>query len=122
MRDSKLWRASATARSSEAGWPLRFSRALFLLYLLLLAWAPLPLGSNRVWSWSLLEVWVYCLGAATVIAWGHQACSVWKQDPARSAAGAGGVATVAGLFEFSNACAAIRHVGVYRVFQCRMVD
>lgn len=56
-------------RAAETGRSLRYSRSLFLFYLLLLVWVPLPLGSNRVWSWSLLEVWVYCLGAATAIGW-----------------------------------------------------
>lgn len=56
-------------RTAETGWSQRYSRSLFLFYLLLVAWVPLPLGSNRVWSWSLLEVWVYCLGAATAIGW-----------------------------------------------------
>ncbi len=43
--------------------PKRISadRGLFLLFLGLLIWAPLPLGSNRPWLWSLLQIWVFAL-------------------------------------------------------------
>ena len=30
----------------------------------LLVWLPLPLGSNRVWAWSIMEIWVFLLMAA----------------------------------------------------------
>ena len=30
-------------------------RAIFLFFLVLLAWLPIPLGSNREWAWSLFE-------------------------------------------------------------------
>lgn len=44
-----------------------YNRTLFLLYLVLLVWAPLPLGSNRAWSWSLLEVWTFTLAALALL-------------------------------------------------------
>ena len=34
---------------------------IFVLYLALLVWAPVPLGSNRSWSWALLAFWVLAL-------------------------------------------------------------
>ena len=37
------------------------NRWLFAGYLALLAWAPIPLGSNRPWAWALLEMWVFAL-------------------------------------------------------------
>ena len=37
------------------------TRWIFALYLVLLVWAPVPLGSNRPWSWALLEIWVFLL-------------------------------------------------------------
>lgn len=37
----------------------------------LLFWAPLPLGSNRVWAIGLLLAWVLLLMAGTVAAWRH---------------------------------------------------
>ena len=37
------------------------NRWLFAGYLALLAWAPIPLGSNRPWAWALLELWVFAL-------------------------------------------------------------
>ncbi|MCB1687091.1 MAG: hypothetical protein KDI33_01315, partial [Halioglobus sp.] len=46
-----------------------FNRCLFLGLLLLLVWAPLPLGSNRSWSLALLEVWVFALGALALLGW-----------------------------------------------------
>lgn len=44
-------------------------KLLFWLLLLLLLWAPIPLGSNRVWAWSVLEVAVFALLAAWLILW-----------------------------------------------------
>ena len=37
------------------------NRGLFALYLALLVWAPIPLGSNRPWAWAILELWVFAL-------------------------------------------------------------
>ena len=34
------------------------SRWIFVLYLTLLVWVPIPLGSNRAWSCAILEIWV----------------------------------------------------------------
>ena len=42
----------------------RLSRIVFWGLMALLAWAPLPLGSNRPWSWSLLSL---CTGVLLVI-------------------------------------------------------
>jgi O-antigen ligase len=36
-------------------------RFLFIGLLALIIWAPLPLGSNRPWAWSLMEIWVNLL-------------------------------------------------------------
>ena len=36
-------------------------KALFFAFLVLLVWLPMPLGSNRVWAWSIMEVWVLVL-------------------------------------------------------------
>ncbi len=38
-----------------------FQERLFLGFLALLVWMPLPLGSNRPWAAAILEVWVYLL-------------------------------------------------------------
>lgn len=37
------------------------SRWIFVFYLVLLVWAPIPLGSNRSWSWALLAFWALVL-------------------------------------------------------------
>lgn len=34
------------------------TRWLFAAYLALIVWVPVPLGSNRAWSWAVLEIWV----------------------------------------------------------------
>jgi len=34
---------------------------MFVLYLALLVWAPVPLGSNRSWAWALLALWALAL-------------------------------------------------------------
>lgn len=36
-------------------------RHLFHAFLILLLWVPLPLGSNRPWSWGMMEVWICTL-------------------------------------------------------------
>ncbi len=40
------------------------TRWIFAFYLLLLVWAPVPLGSNRAWSVAVLELWVLLLAMA----------------------------------------------------------
>jgi len=37
------------------------TRWIFVLYLALLVWAPVPLGSNRSWAWALLALWALAL-------------------------------------------------------------
>jgi len=37
-------------------------------FLALVAWLPFPLGSNRVWAWSLIEIWVFLLFACVFLA------------------------------------------------------
>ncbi len=48
---------------SEAERSTRPDGWVFLLFLLLLVWAPLPLASNRAWAWSLLEIGIFALSA-----------------------------------------------------------
>ena len=40
------------------------TRWIYVAYLILLVWVPIPLGSNRAWSWALLEVWVMLIALA----------------------------------------------------------
>jgi O-antigen ligase len=40
-------------------------RAAFGLFLFLIVWAPIPLGSNRPWAWALLEIGIF----ATALLW-----------------------------------------------------
>ena len=47
----------------------RAEKALFWSFVLLLVWAPIPLGSNRPWSTMVLEVWAYALVVAWIVAW-----------------------------------------------------
>ena len=42
-------------------------RPLYYAFLALLLWLPLPLGSNRIWAWSIMEAWVLLLGVAWLI-------------------------------------------------------
>ncbi|HET9577658.1 MAG TPA: O-antigen ligase family protein [Usitatibacter sp.] len=39
------------------------------MLLCLLVWAPIPLGSNRMWAWSLLEVGIFALVCAWLLMW-----------------------------------------------------
>lgn len=45
---------SAHSRPDGSAW-------IFVLYLALIIWAPIPLGSNRAWAWALLALWVLLL-------------------------------------------------------------
>jgi O-antigen ligase len=47
-----------------------YERLSFILLLLILAWAPFPLGSNRPWAWSLLSLLI----AAAWFLWSVAAC------------------------------------------------
>ena len=42
-------------------------RPLYYTFLALLLWLPLPLGSNRIWAWSIMEVWVLLLAVGWLI-------------------------------------------------------
>lgn len=44
-------------------------RAAFALFAALLVWAPFPLGSNRPWAWTLLEVGVFAAAALWTVGW-----------------------------------------------------
>jgi len=47
----------------------RLEKLIFWLLLAVLLWAPIPLGSNRAWAWSLLEIAVYALVATWLVLW-----------------------------------------------------
>ncbi|WP_126455654.1 O-antigen ligase family protein [Sulfuriflexus mobilis] len=47
----------------------RLDRGLFYALLAFVVWVPLPLGSNRIWAWSLMEVWVFIMFA--LWCWGY---------------------------------------------------
>jgi len=38
-----------------------YDRYIYIGFLVLIAWLPLPLGSNRPWAWAIMEVWTYLL-------------------------------------------------------------
>jgi len=42
-------------------------RPVYYTFLALLLWLPLPLGSNRIWAWSIMEVWVLLLAVGWLI-------------------------------------------------------
>ena len=48
-----------------------------------LVWIPLPLGSNRPWAWTVLEVWVFAMLGAWLLLWA--AGQVSLSEPARKA-------------------------------------
>lgn len=43
------------------------TRWLFAAYLALLVWVPVPLGSNRAWSWAVLEIWVMLIAVGWLV-------------------------------------------------------
>ena len=42
-------------------------RWIFVGFLILIAWMPLPWGSKYQWSWSVMEIWVYLLAIAWLL-------------------------------------------------------
>ena len=42
-------------------------RFLFVAYLALLLWIPLPFGSNVPWAWSLMEAWIFLIAGAWLV-------------------------------------------------------
>lgn len=52
---------------------------LFLLYLVVLACAPLPLGSNRDWAWPILASALFILAGASSFAHRTLSPSAWRQ-------------------------------------------
>jgi putative inorganic carbon (hco3(-)) transporter len=40
---------------------------LFYAFMLLLAWVPLPMASNRVWAWSIMEGYIFVMAIAWLI-------------------------------------------------------
>ena len=46
-----------------------FDDAAFWLFVALVVWAPIPLGSNRPWAWSLLEIGIYLVGILWLLAY-----------------------------------------------------
>ena len=39
-------------------------KPLFFAFCALVAWLPLPFGSNVAWAWSIMEIWVFLLSAS----------------------------------------------------------
>jgi O-antigen ligase len=44
-------------------------KGIFWCFVLLLVWAPIPLGSNRPWAWAILEIGIFALAALWL--WGY---------------------------------------------------
>lgn len=59
---------------------------LFGAYLALIVWAPIPLGSNRYWSWAVLELWIFALAiwwlAAFAMGRSHRSTAMRSAWPA----------------------------------------
>lgn len=68
------------ALSFAAKHPLKADTLIFGFLLALLAWSPVPVGSDRVWSWSLLEVGIFC----ATIAW-VALCALGRVEVPRAA-------------------------------------
>src|ERR1039458_6250855 len=47
--------------------PAPAARFLFLAFLALLLWMPLPFGSNVAWAWSLMEAWVFLIAGLWLV-------------------------------------------------------
>src|SRR5438045_1469305 len=44
-------------------------RTMFFALAAILVWLPIPLGSNRPWAWTIMELATFALTAAWIVAW-----------------------------------------------------
>src|SRR3989304_9721786 len=56
-------------RARDLRGKVRVERAALAVFLALLVWAPVPLGSNRGWAWTLLEAGLFLSAALWTIGW-----------------------------------------------------
>lgn len=56
--------------------PHAATEGLFLGLLVLLVWAPLPLGSNRTWAWAILVIGAGVLALAWLVLWLRGRCEI----------------------------------------------
>jgi putative inorganic carbon (HCO3(-)) transporter len=61
--------AGAKTIAMSTDQPKAAPRALFMAYLLLLFWLPLPLGNNRPMAWAVVLLWVFALSIGWLIAY-----------------------------------------------------
>ena len=59
--------ASRVSRDDKVINTSRLQTALFLAYLALFPWLPVPLGSKYPWAISVMEIWIYSLAIATAL-------------------------------------------------------
>ncbi|MDW6091972.1 O-antigen ligase family protein [Vibrio rhizosphaerae] len=50
----------------------RIERGCWYSLLLMLVWLPIPLGSHRMWSWSIFEIWIACQTLLLTVSLWHQ--------------------------------------------------
>jgi putative inorganic carbon (HCO3(-)) transporter len=58
------WRRERRVRPGNETYHPDGTRWIYALYLTLLVWVPIPLGSNRAWSAAVLELWVFLIALA----------------------------------------------------------
>ena len=69
---SRAVRTSADARGSRQSHRTatnNFERTALIVFLGLILWAPVPLGSNRAWAWGLLEAGIFLAAALWLCSW-----------------------------------------------------
>ena len=90
------------ARSASGALALRFESGAFWLMIVLVAWAPFPLGSNRPWAWTLL---VFGAVAAMLIwvaaKWKKPASALAHLRPLAGPIALGSLALVWGLVQIT---------------------
>jgi len=57
--------------NTKTATPASPDNVLFIAFLILLVWLPLPLGSNRPWAVSMMEIWVFTLTIGWLLLYGR---------------------------------------------------
>jgi O-antigen ligase len=101
-RTSQIKNDQLHAQGPSGLWASRFETGAFWLLIVLVAWAPFPLGSNRPWAWTLLVLGVVAATISWVAAkWNQPGRALARFRPLAGPVALGSLALVWGLVQIA---------------------